>query len=118
MIKMNNKIGNKEKIYQLLQKEPLTSIELAEKLIINEDPEKNIQFIRTYLQRLIKDKLIESIEKKGRYNVYSTIQRESNEKPLNLLKELYDIMDNKMKFIEPLDDDDIDLIKQIELVIE
>lgn len=80
MIKMKNKIGNKEKIYQLLQKEPSTSIDLAEKLTINEDPIKNVQFIRAYILRLKKeDKLIESIEKKGRYNVYRIIQKEAND---------------------------------------
>lgn len=67
---------------------------------------------------LKKDKLIESIEKKGRYKIYCTIQKNSDEKPRKLLKELYAIMDNKMKFIDSLDDDEIDLIKQIEVVIE
>ncbi len=100
---MNKQSGNKEKIYQLLQKEPLTSIELAEKLIINEDPEKNIQFIRTYLQRLIKAKLIESVDKNGRYNVYCAIQRESNEKT-----ELVDTQILK-KMIKPFVEKNIDL---------
>ncbi len=114
---MNNKIGNKEKIYQLLQKEPLTSIELAEKLTINEEPEKNIQFIRTYLQRLIKANLIESNEKKGRYQVYTAIEKESNNKPLNLLKELYEIMDNKMNPIKTLNENEKQsLIKIMELI--
>lgn len=119
MIKMNNKIGNKEKIYQLLQKEPLTSIELAEKLTINEEPEKNIQFIRTYLQRLIKAKLIESIDKKGRYNVYSTIQNVSNDTFRNSLRKLYDFMSNEDKCdLKEINESDISFITKIKEMIQ
>lgn len=111
---MSHELGNKEKIYQLLQKEPLTSEEIAEKLKINEDPEKNIQFIRTYLQRLIKANLIKSNEKKGRYQVYTTIKRESNDKTLNLLKELYEFMSNEVKCeLKKINESDIGFLTKI-----
>ena len=89
---MSHEIGNKEKIYQLLQKESLTSVEIAEKLKINEDSEKNIQFIRIYLQRLLKANLIESKEKKGRYQIYTAIERNNNFQKIELMDKLVLLM--------------------------
>lgn len=92
MMKMSHELGNKEKIYQLLEKEPLTSTEIAEKLKISEDPEKNIQFIRTYLQRLINANLIESNDKKGRYQVYTTIEKNRDFQKIELMDKLILLM--------------------------
>ncbi len=89
---MSHELGNKEKIYQLLEKEPLTSTEIAEKLKISEDPEKNIQFIRTYLQRLINANLIESNDKKGRYQVYTTIEKNRDFQKIELMDKLILLM--------------------------
>lgn len=115
---MSHELGNKEKIYQLLQKEPLTSIEIAEKLKISEDPEKNIQFIRTYLQRLIKANLIESKEKKGRYQVYTSIEKETNDIFKNYLRDLYKFMSNERKCeLKEINESDIDFITRIKEVI-
>jgi len=89
---MNDKLGNKEKIYQLLQKEPLTSIEIAERLEISEDSQKNVQYIRMYIQRLKNDGLIESKEKKGRHQIYTILEKERDLQKIELMDKLILLM--------------------------
>lgn len=111
-MKMNLELGNKERIYQLLQKEPLTSIEIANKLTINEDSNKNIQFIRTYIQRLMKANLIKSKEKKGRYQVYTAIEKGETNIDVEILKKM--IPEFIKKGIEiDLDNNEIKRVKEL-----
>ena len=119
MIKITSRFGNKEKIYQLLQKESLTSIEIAEKLKISEDPEKNIQYIRTYIQRLKNDNIIESREKKGRYQVYTVIKKDTNKTFKNSLRNLYEFMSNERKCeLKEINESDIEFIAKIKEMIQ
>lgn len=111
-MKMSHELGNKEKIYQLLQKEPLTSIEIANKLETNENPKKNIQFIRIYLQRLIKANLIKSKEKKGRYQVYTAIEKGETNFDAEILKKM--IPEFIKKGIEiDLDNNEIERVREL-----
>jgi len=65
---VQEKIGNKERVLNLLKSNDLTSKEIAKKLNLSE---KNT---RTYLLRLKKEGKIEPINKKGRFLIY-TLQR-------------------------------------------
>ena len=65
---VQEKIGNKERILNLLESNALTSKEIADKLNLSE---KNT---RTYILRLKKEDKIKPISKKGRFSIY-TLQR-------------------------------------------
>jgi len=105
-------MSNKYKILELLKEQELTVKEIADKTEFNENE------IRTYIHRLLKDNLIKEIGKKNRYYIYTTIKKESNGNLRTLLKDLYSLMNNKMDFTKTPDNQDIELIKKIDLVMK
>jgi small GTP-binding protein len=72
LYKMEENLGNKEKILNVLKSEHLTSNEIAKKLSLSK------QDTRTYLQRLKVEDKIKVIGKKGRCLVYTS------EKPISI----------------------------------
>ena len=106
------KMSNKYKILELLKEQELTVKEIADKTEFNENE------TRVYIHRLLKDNLIKEIGKKNRYVIYTAIEKESNNNLQILLNNLYSLMNNKMDFIKTPDSQDIELIKNIELVIK
>ena len=95
-----------EKIMGLLKDRELTSLEIASEINV---PKSNCS---SYLNTLYNDGRIERISDKRpfKYNITT--------KPIDFLKQLYDLMDSKMDFIKKAVNEDIELIKQIELVIK
>ena len=105
-------MSNKYKILELLKEQELTVKEIADKTEFNENE------VRVYIHRLLKDNLIKEIGKKNRYIIYTAIEKESNGNLKALIKNLYSLMNTKMDFIKTPDNNDIELIKKIELVIK
>ena len=65
-------MSNKEKILEMLKDNELTVKEIAKELDLKE------KAVHVYICRLRKDKLIEKVGKKNRYNIYTAIQKEKN----------------------------------------
>lgn len=106
-------MSKKEKILELLKEENLTSKEIAIKLQFKETE------TRVYLLRLIKEKKIKSIGKKGRFKIYSIIKK-ANSEELALIQELkfdlahlYNLIKYKM-IIRP----EINLLPEDEIFLE
>ena len=95
-----------EEIMGLLRDRELTSLEIASEINI---PKDNCS---SYLNTLYNDGRIERTNDKRpfKYRIAET--------PMELLKQLYDLMNNKMKYKKTPVDEDAELIKQIELVIK
>ena len=106
--KMSEKESKRNKLLELLKTEPMTSKELAEKLEIP------IDFVWVYLSQYTRNGKVIKVGKKGRFNLYKSIEFN----PIELLKQLYELMDSKMDFVKKANDKDIELIKQIEQVIK
>lgn len=109
-IKSNNKNGDikmtkLEQIMELLKDGELTSIEIAGELNIPKN------HCASYLTALRKSGRIVKINDNIPYK-YKLAK-----KPIELLKQLYELMDSKMDFVKKADNNDIELIKQIEQVI-
>jgi len=85
---------------------------------IADKTEFNGNEVRVYIHRLKNDSLIKEIGKKNRYIIYDAIERGPNENFQILLKDLYNLMNNKMDFVKTPGNQDIELIKNIELVIK
>jgi len=102
-------MSNKYKILELLKNEEYTVKEIAENSEFNENE------VRTYIHRLKEKNLIKEIGKKNRYIIYAAKEKESN---TMILKQLYNLMVNKMQFIKVPNDNDIELIKKIDMVIK
>lgn len=64
-------MSNKEKILEMLKESKLTVKEIAEKTEFNENE------VRTYIHRLIKDNLVETVAKDSRWVIYKAIQKEN-----------------------------------------
>ena len=95
-----------ERIMELLRDRELTSMEIASELGI---PKGNCA---SYLNTLYNDGRIERTNNKRPFKYRIAM------KPIELLKQLYELMDSKMDFVKKVNDKDIELIKQIELVIK
>ncbi len=95
-----------EEIMGLLRDRELTSLEIASEINI---PKSNCS---SYLNTLYNDGRIERTTDKRpfKYRIAET--------PMELLKQLYNLMNNKMKYEKTPVDEDVELIKQIELVIK
>lgn len=101
-------MNKRKEILKLLKKEDLTAKELSGKTGIS------IEFVRVYLGQFIKEKKVIIIDPtKGWHKKYRTIKE-----PLELLKQLYDLMDSKMKYKKTPINEDVELVKDIEWVIK
>lgn len=69
---------NKEKILKMLMEKELTVKEIAQDLNLKENA------VNVYISRLKKERLIERIGKKNRYNIYATIKKEQNKESYSL----------------------------------
>lgn len=99
---------DKQKIFDLLTQFELTTLQLEEKLDLS------IDIIRTNVWRLRQENKIKEIGKDGKFKIYTAIKKEDQ---FILLKQLYEIMSNKMDFLEIPDNNDIELIKKVKEVI-
>ncbi len=104
-------MSNKYKILELLKGNKLTVKEIADKSEFNENT------VRTYIHRLLKEKSIREIGKKNRYCLYEVIEEND---PIELLKQLYNIMTNKMtkKAKAKLTADEMKYLTEIEEVLK
>ena len=101
-------MNKRKEIFELLKKEELTVKELSERTKIP------IDFVRTYVSQFVKEKKVIIVDPtKGWHKKYRAI-----EGTLGLLKQLYNLMNSKMKYVETPVDKDVELIKQIEWVIK
>ena len=75
-------MSNKYKILELLKGNELTVKEIADKTEFNENE------VRVYVNRLMKDNLINKIGKKNRYVLYTVIEKESNTLDTEILKKM------------------------------
>jgi len=89
------------KILKLLKNRELTSIEIGDELDI---PKNNCA---SYLNTLKKDGRIK------RTNDNIPYKYKLAKKPIELLKQLYKIMDTKMKPVKPLDDNEKEVLTEI-----
>ncbi len=111
-------MSKKEQILELLKQKPLTSKEISDKLGFEE------QETRTYLLRLKKANKIYSLEKRGRFNVYSIVEKiGSKEKAIIQdlkydLANLYNFMKFKMKPAIEFSPEDITFLGKIKDKIE
>jgi len=94
-----------ERIMDLLRDRELTSLEIASEINI---PTKNCS---SYLNTLYKDGRIERINDKRPYKYKIAT------KPIELLKQLYEIMDNRMEFTEKPTELEQQVILKIEVLI-
>ena len=77
-------MSNKYKILELLKGNELTVKEIADKTEFNENE------VRVYVNRLMKDNLINKIGKKNRYVLYTAIEKELyNNKEFEILRKGY-----------------------------
>ena len=90
-----------EQIMNILKDRELTSLEIASKINI---PKDNCS---SYLNTLYKDGRIERISDKRPFKYKIPM------KPIELLKQLYEIMDTKMKPVKPLDDNEKEVLTVI-----
>lgn len=111
-------MSKKEKILELLKQKSLTSKEISDKLGFEE------QETRTYLLRLKKANKIYSLEKKGRFNIYSIVEKiGSKEKAIIQdlkydLANLYNFMKFKMKPVIDFTPEDIKFLEKIKEKID
>jgi len=98
-----------EKISEVLKKESRLNIaEITERL-----NETRKRLVRESVYRLLKRKIIVKDGKKGKAYLYSL--KENTKEPKALLKQLYNIMDKKMKPINPLNEMEI---KSLNIIME
>ena len=103
-------VSIKNKIIGLLTKEDLTSAEIFKKLK-DENLEIDKDKIWVSLNTLNHENKVVRITDKKPY-LYKAIT------PLALLKQLYDIMENKMDFVKSAVNEDLELLKTIKEVIK
>ena len=115
---MNEKNSIKDKIYSILIQKRLIIPDIKKELKKRYEIDISKSDIRVYLKRLFDKNKIKKLERDGRYVIYTAIEKEDNGESIEILKELYSLMNNKMDFIKTPDTNDIELIKKIELVIE
>lgn len=111
-------MSKKEQILELLRQEPLTSKEISTKLGFEE------QETRIYLLRLKKANKIYSLEKKGRYYIYSIVEKIGSKDKAIIqdlkydLANLYNFMKFKMKPAIDFSPEDIHFLEKIKGKIE
>ena len=111
-------MSKKEQILELLKQEPLTSKEISDKLGFEK------QETRTYLLRLKKANKIYSLEKRGRFNVYSIVEKVGSKEKAIIqdlkydLASLYNFMKFKMKPAIEFTPEDIHFLEKIKDKIE
>lgn len=109
-------MGYKEQIIEILNGNRCTTQELANILNITESD------VRVYLNRIFKknESTLKVVGTENKYKIYTLNKetQENNNKLLFLLRNLYNLMENKMNFAETPNSKDIELIKDIESVIE
>ena len=111
-------MSKKEQILELLKQEPLTSKEISTKLGFEE------QETRIYLLRLKKANKIYSLEKRGRFNVYSIVEKIGSKDKAIIqdlkydLANLYNFMRFKMKPTIEFSPEDIHFLEKIKDKIE
>ena len=111
-------MSKKEQILELLKQEPLTSKEISTKLGFEE------QETRIYLLRLKKAIKIYSLEKRGRFNVYSIVEKIGSKDKAIIqdlkydLANLYNFMRFKMKPTIEFSPEDIHFLEKIKDKIE
>lgn len=109
--------SDKEKVFELLVGNRLTSKDISEKLNI---PDYNI---KTYILRLLKEKRITKLEHKtGRYFLYTSIKEEQCDQNNGIdykekLAYLYKIMSDKTKLVEDLTAKDIEILTEIKELV-
>jgi len=96
---------NKIKILTLLAKEPLISTDISKKLGIQ------IDSMYVYLNKLLKDNKVERITNKKPYKYRAKT-------PLRYLIDLHSIMEQRMDFKERPNDQEIEIIKIVERLIQ
>lgn len=101
-------MSNKYVILELLKTDKLTVKEITDKTEFTENA------VRTYIHRLLKDGLIKQIGKKDRYCLYKAVEND----PIELLNQLYSIMDNKMTPKEKLTDEEMEYMIEIMKVLK
>ena len=109
-------MGYKEQIIEILNGNRCTTQELSNRLNITESD------VRVYLNRIFKENenTLKVVGTENKYKIY-TLNKEPQEngsKLLFLLRNLFNLMENKMNFAKAPDNKDIELIKDIESVIE
>ena len=83
---MIEKVSNKYKILELLKGNELAVKEIADKTSFSENE------VRTYIHRLLKDKLIKNIGKKNSWVIYTASQKESMKVNIDLIDKLVLLM--------------------------
>lgn len=111
-------MSKKDQILELLKQETLTSKEISTKLGFEE------QETRIYLLRLKKANKIFSLEKRGRFNVYSIVEKIGSKHKAIIqdlkydLANLYNFMKFKMKPSIEFSPEDINFLEKIKDKIE
>ena len=101
------KITKISKVLNLLAKEELTSKEITERI-----GDKTSDTVSVYLSKLLKDGTIEKTNDKKPYKYKKALT------PIELLKQLHKIMDNRMDFTEEPTESEQQIILKIEELIK
>jgi len=105
---MSEKQSKRQELLALLKDNPLTADELVEKLKIP------IEHVRTYISQFSMEGIITKSGKKGRYNLYEIVEHNL----IELLKQLYNIMDKRMDFTEKPTELEQKIILKVEELIK
>ena len=112
---MSEKISKRQELLALLKNNPLTADELTEKLEIP------IKHVRIYISQFSKEGKIIKSGKKGRYNLYETVDVkliETNDSELKGILKVYNILFSKIttnfKIFEYIQKTDNSIIEFIE----
>lgn len=104
---MVEEMSKRNELLELLKVETLTTNEIVEKLGIP------IEHVWTYISQFSRKGKVVKVGKKGRFNLYKAVE----DNPIKLLKQLYNIMDKKMKPITLLDENEKKMLFIIEEVL-
>lgn len=104
---MAEEISKRNELLELLKVETLTTKEIVEKLKIP------IEHVWTYISQFSRNGKVIKVGKQGRFNLYKAVE----DNPIKLLKQLYNIMDKKMKPITLLDENEKKMLFIIEEVL-
>ena len=103
----------KSKILELLTENNLTTKEIQEKTSYKLD------LIQVYINQFKKANKVKKVDNNGKFAIYSAIKEESNNSQIKaLLKQLYELMTNKMDFVKDINEKDLKLIDEIKEMIK
>lgn len=105
---MSEETSKRQELLTLLKNNPLTAKELVEQLEIP------IEHVRTYISQFSEQGKITKSGKKDRYNLYEVVEVN----PIELLKQLHEIMENRMDFTEKPTESEQQIILKIEELIK